>query len=104
MRWKTIDFTLNKMIFYAFYFLDGFLTTDIIKRSLTAHELICKHPNTPDISPTIISISLNNLRTNVVESSTVSLPPIRADSCPSKVAYLADSLGYDKNTLDMTTF
>lgn len=92
MRRKTIDFTLNNHTVYAFDFLDCFLTTDIIKRSFSTHQLIRKDSNAPNINPTVIRISFNNFRTDIVQCPTVSLPSIWTNGSPSKIAYFTDSL------------
>jgi len=86
------------------YALHRLLTTDIVKWRLSAYQLIREDTNAPNIDTVIISLTLDNLGRNVIESAAVSCPSALADGSPSEITQLTYILNKDTVTLVMTMF
>lgn len=75
---------INK-IPYTEDLLHGFLPTDIIEGYFPSQQLIGQHPQTPQIHTPVILLPLEYLRSHVIKSPTIRLPPIRTSRRPAKI-------------------
>lgn len=48
------------------YFFHSFLSTNVVKRSLSSNKFVGQHPNAPNIHAVVITVPVNDLRTDVI--------------------------------------
>ena len=89
---------------YIFYSFKSLLSTDVIKRGLSCHELEGHNPQAPQVDSHIILNSLQNLRGNIVKSATIGFPPLVAHGSPAEITQLVNILDKKENTFEITMF
>ena len=77
---------------YLHDFLHSFLPADIVEGGFSHYQLICQHPNAPNIYTIVIALPIGNFGADIVQRAAVSGSPILADGTPSKVTQLAHIL------------
>lgn len=89
---------------YVFYFVEGFLTADMVKWCTTYQQFVSQHSQTPQIHTDIILQPLHYLWRHVISCTTVGLSPFITKSRPAEISQFADILDMQKSTLAMMIF
>jgi hypothetical protein len=77
------------------YLFHCLFARNVVEGSLPNDQLVSENPNTPEVDAHVILCSFQNLRSRIVEGSTVCSSPFIANGSPSKIAQFCHAAAHN---------